>query len=143
MTTETARPSKAKPIIRTLLAAFMIAAGVLHFVSPAGFVRIVPRYLPAHLLLVYVSGFFEVLFGAGLLVPQTRRLSGWGLIALYLAVFPANLNMALNRMGFGDETGPLWILWARLPLQLVLIALAYWFTKDPRSTGPQARREPL
>ena len=77
-------------------------------------------------MLVYVSGFFEILGGIGLLVPATRRWAAWGLVALYVAVFPANVNMAVHRIGFD---GPSWVLWARLPLQAVLIAWAWWFTR--------------
>jgi uncharacterized membrane protein len=81
---------------RWVLAAFMVFAGVMHFVSPKGFVRIVPRWLPAPEALVAISGVFEVLGGVGLLVPQTRTLAAWGLIALFVAVFPANVNMAVG-----------------------------------------------
>ena len=85
------------------------------------------------LALVYVSGFFEALGGAGLLVPRVRRAAAWGLVALYVAVFPANLNMAMNHISL-DEAHPIPTpaLWIRLPLQLVLIAWAWWFTRpDP------------
>ena len=76
-----------------LLAIFMVAIGVLHFVRPKPFVRIVPKFLPAPLALVYISGFFEILGGIGLLIPETRAWAAWGLIALYIAVFPANIYM--------------------------------------------------
>jgi uncharacterized membrane protein len=115
--------------LKYLLALFMVFAGVMHFVRPEGFVRIVPEILPAPLMLVYVSGFFEILLGVGLLIPATQRRSAWGLIALYVAVFPANINMAVNHIGFGHDPGPLWLLWLRLPLQLVFIAWAYWYTR--------------
>ena len=118
-----------KEALRYLLALFMVFAGVMHFVRPKGFARIVPKWLPAPMALVYVSGFFEVLLGLGLLVPATQRLAAWGLVALYVAVFPANVNMAVNHIGFGRDPGPRWILWVRLPLQLVLIAWAWWYTR--------------
>ena len=104
----------------------MVTAGVLHFAKPATYARIVPSYLPFPLMLVYVSGFFEILGGLGLLVAATRRWAAWGLIALYIAVFLANVNMAVHHIGFD---GPSWMLWARLPLQAVLIAWAWWFTR--------------
>jgi uncharacterized membrane protein len=110
------------------LAVLMVIAGAMHFVAPAAYVRIVPRSLPAPRALVLVSGVFEVLGGIGLLVPETRPVAAWGLIALFIAVFPANVNMAVNRIGFGRKPGPAWLLWARLPLQAVLIAWAYAFT---------------
>jgi len=119
---------KPKSILRGLLAVFVLFTGFLHFVRPAPFVAIVPDYLPAPLALVYISGLFEMLGGIGLLVPRTRRAAAWGLIALFFAVFPANINMAIHNLPFGNEHYPLGG-WLRLPLQFVLIAWAYWFTK--------------
>ena len=115
-----------KLALRLLLAALMVVAGTLHFTRPEGFTRIVPAWLPAPLALVYVSGFFEVLFGALLVVPATQRTAAFGLIALFIAVFPANVNMATHHLGFGGGPPRQWILWARLPLQAVLIAWAFW-----------------
>jgi uncharacterized membrane protein len=113
-----------------VLALAMIAIGVAHFVTPKPFVRIVPKYLPAPLTLVYVSGFFEILGGAGLLIPSTRIWAAWGLIALYVAVFPANVYMLTDNVSLNPEKPiPRWALWARLPFQLVFIAWAYSFTK--------------
>jgi uncharacterized membrane protein len=93
----------------------------MHFVRPGKFIQITPDFLPYKKELVYVSGFFEILGGVGLLVPQTRKAAGIGLIALLFAVFPANINMAVNKIDFGSI--PNWLLWARLPLQFLLI---YW-----------------
>lgn len=117
-----AKGSLARTILRWVLAIAMIAVGVLHFVDPDPFVKIVPPYLPGALALVYVSGVFEILGGAGLLVERTRRLAAFGLIALYVAVFPANIQMAIQ----GDPSIPDWALYVRLPFQLVFIAWAYW-----------------
>ncbi len=112
------------------LALAMIAVGVLHFVQPKPFVRIVPKYLPAPLTLVYVSGFFEILGGVGLLIPQTRTWAAWGLIALYIAVFPANIYMLTDNVSLDPKKPiPRWMLWARLPFQFVFIAWAYYFTQ--------------
>ena len=107
-----------------LLALLFIAAGVNHFVSPGVYMKIMPDYLPWPLTLVYVSGFFEVLGGVGLVVPWLRRAAGWGLIALLVAVFPANVHMVLNSAEFPSI--PFWALVARLPLQAVLIAWIWW-----------------
>lgn len=113
-----------------LLALAMIAVGVLHFARPKPFVRIVPKYLPAPLTLVYVSGFFEILGGVGLLVPATRAWAAWGLIALYVAVFPANVYMLTDNISLDPRKPiPRWALWLRLPLQLVFIGWAYHFTR--------------
>jgi uncharacterized membrane protein len=113
-----------KFVLQSALAILMVTAGMLHFAVPKPFVAIVPRYLPAPMFLVLLSGAFEIAGGVGLLVPFTQRYAAWGLIALYVAVFPANVNMAIHRIG----GLPAWALWGRLPLQLVLIAWAYWFT---------------
>ena len=111
------------------LALMMVAIGVLHFVRPKPFVRIVPKYLPAPLALVYISGFFEILGGLGLLIPSTRSFAAWGLIALYVAVFPANVYMLSDNVSLDPKKPiPRWALWLRLPFQLVFIAWAYWFT---------------
>jgi uncharacterized membrane protein len=122
---------------RVLLAVAMIGIGLAHFLGPEPFVRIVPAWLPAPRVLVWVSGLFEILGGAGLLVPRTRRAASIGLVALYVAVFPANVNMALNHLTLDGVTPiPPALLWARLPLQAVLIALALWVGRDDR--GPLA-----
>jgi uncharacterized membrane protein len=114
----------------------MVAAGVGHFATSAVFVRIVPAWLPAPLLLVWVSGVFEILGGAGLLVPRVRRAASLGLVALYVAVFPANVNMALNHLTFDGVTpiSPV-LLWLRLPFQGVLIAWALWVGRDDPRTA--------
>ena len=111
----------------------MVGAGVNHFVSPEAYLAMMPDVLPAKLALVYVSGVAEIAGGLGLIHPKTRRWAAWGLIALLVAVFPANVNMAVNELPLGTTEVPTWALWARLPLQLVLIAWAYAFTRPERS----------
>lgn len=112
-----------------LLAALMVYAGVMHFVAPGAFIPMVPAWLPAPAALVAISGAVEILCGLGLLVPGTRRWAAWCLVALLIAVFPANVNMALNHLPFGRHEVPTWALWARLPLQAVLVAWAWSFTR--------------
>jgi uncharacterized membrane protein len=126
----------ARAALRSLLAVAMVGVGALHFVDPAPFVAIVPAWLPAPRALVLVSGAFEILGGVGLLVPRARRAASLGLVALYVAVFPANVNMAVNHLGLGDAEVPTWALWARLPLQLVLCAWAIWVGRDEPRTPP-------
>ena len=112
-----------------LLSLLFLGAGVLHLALPAGFVAIVPRQLPFPLALVYISGVVEIVGGIGLLVPALRVRAAWLLVALLVAVFPANVNMAVNHIylpGLPHNTA---LLWARLPLQGVLIAWAWWFTR--------------
>lgn len=118
-----------KTILRWLLTVAMVYAGVNHFRNPAPYLGMMPEALPAHALLVQLSGVAEILGGLGLILARTRRLSAWCLIALFVAIFPANLNMALNHLPLGDQPVPQWALWARLPLQLVLILWAYWYTR--------------
>lgn len=117
-----------KQISLVLIGVGFIAAGVLHFVRPQLYVRIVPPFLPFPLALVYVSGVAEILGGAGVLVPSLRAWAGLGLIALLIAVFPANLYMALAPAGAGLGIAPFW-LWVRLPLQLVLMVWVWWATR--------------
>ena len=107
-----------------MIALLFAAAGTAHFVWPSAFVRIVPPYLPVPYALVYVSGAAELLGAVGVLVPGLRGYAGWGLILLSLAVFPANVHMALHPADF--ERIPAWALYLRLPLQFVLIGWIYW-----------------
>ncbi len=104
-------------------AATFLTTGSLHFVQEKFFTAIVPKSLPNPKALVYISGVAEIAGGIGVLIPSTRRLAGKGLLALLLAVFPANINMALNPERF--KMFPAWALWARLPLQF-LIMLQVW-----------------
>ncbi|MDO7886019.1 DoxX family protein [Hymenobacter cheonanensis] len=113
-----AREPSGRRWLRYGLALLFVSAGVLHFVRPAPFLRIVPPALPAPGLLVLLSGAAEVVGGLGLLLPATRRLAGWGLLALLAAVFPANVYM----VGLAGALHiPAWVLWARLPLQPLLM----------------------
>ena len=106
---------------RIVLGGFFLAAGALHFIKPRPYESIMPEALPAHRELVYLSGVAEMAGGAGVLADSTRRLAGGWLIATMLAVFPANINMAVGAERFEDIPQPL--LWARLPLQA---AIVYW-----------------
>lgn len=121
--------NRAKPALRWLLAVAMVAVGITHFTDPRFFVRIVPPFVPWPWAAVYVSGLAEVLGGLGLLVARTRVAAAWGLIALFIAVFPANVHMAVNHIQPGGEPLPVWAMWARLPFQGLFIAWAWWFTR--------------
>jgi len=117
---------------RWILTAVMVGAGILHFATPEPYIAMMPEALPAPALLVAVSGIAEIAGGLGLILPQTRRLAAWGLIALYVAVFPANLNMALNHIPLAGHDLPAWAAWGRLPLQVLLIAWAWRYARAPR-----------
>ena len=122
-----------KLVLLYLLAAFFILTGLSHFINPSYFLKIMPPYLPWHLFLVYLSGYFEIVLGVMVLIPKSRRVAAWGLIALLIAVFPANIHMALNPELY-PEIHPV-ALWIRLLLQAVLVAWAYWYTRPKIMTG--------
>jgi uncharacterized membrane protein len=124
---------KREDVSRWVLTFIMVGVGLLHFVKPEPFVRIVPAWLPNPLLLVYVSGVAEIAGGIGLQIPPLRRFAAWGLIALYLAVFPANVNMAVNQIQPDGMSMPVWMMWARLPLQAALIYWAFTFARSRRT----------
>ncbi len=109
-------------LVRFLAGPFFIFAGVMHFVIPRAYKRIVPRALPAPDAIVYASGLAEIAGGVGLMSPRHRRAAGWWLIATLIAVFPANVNMALRADEFPQVPGGAAALWARLPFQGVFIA---------------------
>lgn len=118
-----------KDTLRGVLAVCMVIAGILHFAQSEPFIRIVPDFLPAPAALVYISGVIEIMLGIGLLVPMTRQVSAWGLVALFIAVYPANLNMAINHIEIAGIPDTWWFQAIRLPFQFVLIAWAYWYTR--------------
>lgn len=124
-----------KRIFSVLLTLAMVLAGVTHFTMTATFVANVPDYLPAPLALVYISGIAEILLGLAMQIPSLRRLAAWGLIALFIAVLPANINQAVhNLQPPGLRMSPT-MLWVRLPIQLVLIASACWMTRPNQTTA--------
>ncbi len=110
-----------------VMAVLYVAAGINHFIHPAAYIKIIPPWLSFPQALVIVSGVIEILFGLLLLPGRTRPVAAWGIIALLVAVFPANIQAMLNYL---HENNPrLWIAILRLPLQFVLIWWAYLFTK--------------
>ena len=119
--------SAARVALKLLLGLLFVGAGLNHFLSEAFYLRMMPAYLPAPRALVFLSGVAEVGLGVLFLIPRLTRASAWGLIALLVAVFPANVEMALNPDRFPEFSPAL--LWLRLPLQVVLIAWAHWFTR--------------
>ena len=118
---------------RRALAAFFTTTGVLHFVIPRSYEAMMPPSLPAHREAVIVSGIAEIAGGAAVLPPSTRRFARWWLLALLVAVFPANVHMALNPeqvRGLDLNRVPRWALWARLPLQPLAMAWVWRATRD-------------
>ena len=122
--------SRIKRALLYTMGAFYVFAGVMHFVVPDSYVSIMPSYLPWHPELVYLSGVAEILCGVGVLIPRTRVMAAWATIALLIAIFPANINVAIHDLPMGDATeGAGMLNWGRLPFQLVLIAWAWWYTR--------------
>ena len=119
---------------RWVLALFFVAAGLNHFRAPEVYLGMMPPWLPWPEAMNAISGAAEALGGIGLLVPATRRLAGWGLIALLIAVFPANVHVALQGKMPGFDF-PAAVLWARLPFQAVFIAAVWWTALAGRRSG--------
>ena len=119
-----------KMIGKLLFALLFILGGVNHFIDPNFYLKMMPEYIPMHLEMIYISGVFEILLGIGLLIPKYSRLAAFGLILLLIAIFPANLHMALNASQFSEipDIG----LWVRLPVQFLLIWWAWTYTKKSR-----------
>ncbi len=112
------------PLSIFLLGIFFIAAGVNHFVSPQPYLAMMPPALPFPEALNYISGAAEVLGGLGVLLPRFRRPAGWGLMALLVAIFPANIQVAMHGWP-GMDLAP-WVLWARLPFQILFMVWVYY-----------------
>jgi uncharacterized membrane protein len=131
-----------KLILKYLLSIFFVLAGLNHFITPAIYLKIMPPYLPWHHFLVALSGAVEIALGAALLVRRFRVVAAWGLIALLLAIFPANIQMALNPELYPQFSRA--ALLVRLPLQAVLIAWAYWYTRPGtvRAVAPHTPPDP-
>jgi uncharacterized membrane protein len=126
-----ARVKIVKRVLLWAMGIFYVMAGIQHFRVPDVYLPMMPPYLPWHAGLVFLSGVAEVLCGVGVLIPQTRKLAAWATIALLIAVFPANIHVAVNNVAlFGATEGAGPIGYVRLPLQLVLIAWAWWYARD-------------
>ena len=129
--------ARVKEVLRWIYGVLFTLAGANHFLHTDFYLKIMPPYLPWHLVLVYVSGVAEMALGIALLFRRTQRLAAWGMIALIVAVTPANLHMAVHSELY-PEYSPL-ALWLRMPLQIVLIAWAYWYARpqDTQRASPQ------
>jgi uncharacterized membrane protein len=119
-----------KSTSRIVFALFFVGAGINHFAGTGFYLRMMPSYVPLHLAMVQISGVAEIVLGVLLLIPRTSAVAAWGLIGLLVAVFPANVQMALHPDTF-PEFSPT-ALWWRLPLQAVMIAWAWWYTRGAR-----------
>ena len=123
-----------KTTLRWLLGVLFVLAGLNHFRSPNFYINIMPPYLPWHRELVAISGVAEIFLGVLLLFRRWAALAGWGLVALLIAIFPANLHMAMHPELYPTISPT--ALWLRLPIQGLLIAWAYWYTRQAPSRSP-------
>lgn len=112
--------------LRLALGVSFIITGVTHFLMPDIFIKMMPPFLPWPLALVYISGVFEILGGLGLMLARTKFWAAIGLVLLLVAVFPANIYVALNNVQLGGVMSAPIYQWLRLPMQLVLIAMVVW-----------------
>jgi len=122
---------KARRITRIILASLFLFAGALHLANPALFLPLMPPFIPFPFAAIIISGVFELLGGMGLLLVENRLLTvfGWGLALLLVAVFPANIYMAVANVQIHGIPSQPWMAWARLPLQAVLILAVLWSTQ--------------
>lgn len=125
---------KLKYVGLAIVFAWFMGGGVTHFTGPDFYLNIMPGWLPWHLALVYISGFFEILGAIGIVIPRTRLWAGNGLFALTIAVTPVNIHMWLNPQLFPDATEAL--LSVRLVVQVLLLACIWWSTRP--ATAPAA-----
>lgn len=129
--------SRLKTPLRYVMGAGYVVAGGLHLLWPAAYAEVVPPELPRPRLLVYLSGVAEIVLGLGVMIPRTRRLAARGLMALLVAVFPANVHMAVGDPDMEHAPAALReasdrALYARLPLQAVLVLWAWWYTQPTK-----------
>jgi uncharacterized membrane protein len=106
-------------------------AGILHFINPEFYMKIMPPYLPFHLALVYLSGVAETMLGILLFIPKYKTIAAYGIIALLIAVFPANIYQLTSALeGSVELRVPIWTLFLRLPIQFLLMYWAYTVAKQ-------------
>jgi len=115
-----------KSVFLVVMAVLYVVAGVNHFINPQFYAKLMPAFLPAPMTLIYLSGVAEIVLGVGLLVPLIRPYAAWGIIAMLVVFMLIHVPMAVYPEHFGVS----WQLaWARIPIQFVLIAWAYWHTR--------------
>jgi uncharacterized membrane protein len=114
---------------------FYCIAGVNHFWHPAPYAAIMPPWLPWHTTLIYFTGICEFSFALLLIPARTRKTAAWLIILLLICIFPANIQMLVNHIH--DHDPETWLTWVRLPIQLVLIAWAYVYTKEQKASLPR------
>lgn len=115
------------PWLLYLMGLIYIIAGVYHFINPKIYLKIMPKYIPYHYPLIYLSGFFEIVLGISVCVPSLKNISIYGIIFMLIIFLLVHLNMLVNKKA---SLGiPKWILFLRIPIQFGLIYWAYWYLK--------------
>ncbi len=143
MTSNHSKSPRLKEIFRAILSVAIIIVGITHFIKPEEYAKIVPPQFGDRFAMVYISGFFEILGGIGLIIPFVSVAAAWGLIALFIAVFPANIYQAIHSIPIeGIPHHPL-LYWLRLPFQAVFIAWAWWYTRNPEEQPGASSVSPL
>ncbi len=125
-----------KTIARLIMSILFILASTLHFTASEAELKIIPAFLPMRREALYITGVLELLGGVGLLVPnhKVQRAASWGLVALLVAIFPANVYQAVAGIKLGGFMNSPLYLWGRLPFQAVFIVWALWCTSGERNT---------
>ena len=127
-----------RSIARLLLAASLVVAGVAHFAMPQTYLPLMPEVLPAKRFWIYFTGVAEIAGGIGLLVPRLRRAATIGIVLMLVGFLWVHVDLLFRPATFGGEPIPRWILWARVPLQFVLIAWTWWVGWDRRAPKVEA-----
>jgi uncharacterized membrane protein len=132
--------SKVKQVSMYLMGILYVLAGLNHFIAPEFYLKIMPPYMGWHKELVFVSGLIEIGLGALLFLPQYRKIAAWGIILLLVAVFPANIYLAqTDGAALGVSALAAWV---RLPIQLLLILWAWWYTRADGASKSQSKSVP-
>lgn len=116
-----------KDIVRVILGGLFLLASTMHFTSDVE-LNIIPEFLPWRRAALYITGIFEIIGGLGLLIPRFKRPAAWGLVALLVAIFPANIYQAVKNIQLGGFLNTRLYQWGRLPFQGVFIWLVLWST---------------
>lgn len=128
-----------KVLFKVLLGVFFILAGLNHFRSPDFYINIMPDYIPQHALMVQISGVTEIVAGVMLLIPRWSKWGAWFIVAHLVVFFTVHFWMIQHAEDRYADV-PLWLLWARIPLQVLLIVWALWFVGDGKPSDDMVRR---
>lgn len=117
-----------KVIVRYVLGAFLIIAGVMHFLKTATYVIIVPSFIPYHRFVIYVSGLVEIALGLLFVLNKHRKLAAWATVLFFLAVLP--ITIAFQESAAAVVASIPWITWGKTPIVIIIMIMAFWFTRD-------------